>query len=1008
MRKKSVATRSAALFLSLCMVFGLAVMTPAAALADGEGSGTGTAGTSGEVGLAEAGEGGGQTPGSGDGSSSWDNIDPSTYVLSIVADEKNEIYDNSFGQETNGNGILVQASNGYTGQAGVFTLGNGDSVDAGNYGVTLTSDGASSQANVRLDGPVVAGNDALSVKTTNSGTANVTANSLHADAGGDGLKVHASGSSTANVITGEISAKETAVDITATSGATADVKVGTNGTAVKSEDLGVVVTADGQSTRVDLSLDKPVESEGDALSVKATNGTSVDVMAGSMESKSGDGVLVDASGESWTEVYAGDITAKGTGVTITAQSGATAEVKPGGALNAGSIGAVVIADGQSTQARLEVEGAVQSEGDALSIGVMNGGTANISVGSVEAKSDGGGISVEASGISEANIKTGAVTAGGTGVTISADSGASVEVKAGGAVNAGQDGVSILANGEGTQVVISATQEIDAVNKGLDIEASDGGQVGGVVGSVTSTGENAFGVWIRTEESSFGSAATTIPDTLSAISFSPHAEDGSDWHTVLEEADDPGTATQAAVYADDVTAYAGVHVEAAGGAADLKAGKVTVSGGNVKDDSLPVEDRSANSFAAIDGGVVTGDLDSVESKAGGVDLFIRSGGAANVNVGTIEAGQIGIRIDNEGGTTWTDVGSITSNMEGIGVTLVGDNSVSFAFVDGNLISTGESAIKIDNDGGHVLIAVAGDAASTADGPNYLKQAGLDFSGSGETKVLVVGTLSGANGVQIEEGAEAKDLDLTVWTIQANDGKVIAGDDAEGSFAKGISYIVMLEQPTAGATVIAVKEDGSPLDRRYADGDTTGFEVANQDQKVLLKVNLEKGYTITGVYNGMENRVALQQDEAGNYFLAVPLGGGVYFTVDLSMVPEPAPQPVLASQPVQTAAAAAEQTASIWVPNEGAIAASIVGENDTPVKASIRTRFYGDGRFAVVINGGALRVRGSFKAVNGILTLVLADGTQIPIGSDGTFRIPLEDGTILVLRLEDALVQQLMKI
>ena len=119
-------------------------------------------------------------------------------------------------------------------------------------------------------------------------------------------------------------------------------------------------------------------------------------------------------------------------------------------------------------------------------------------------------------------------------------------------------------------------------------------------------------------------------------------------------------------------------------------------------------------------------------------------------------------------------------------------------------------------------------------------------------------------------------------------------------------------------------------------------------------------------------------------------------------------MLASQPVQTAAAATEQTASIWVPNEGAIAASIVGENDTPVKASIRTRFYGDGRFVVVINGGALRIRGSFNAVNGILTLVLADGTQIPIGSDGTFRIPLEDGTILVLRLEDALVQQLMKI
>lgn len=917
------------------------------------------------------------------------------------------------------NGLKVSADQGYTNDVEVLQLTDGNSVEADLCGVVVVSDGKSaagesSTVNLKIDGPIESEYEALQVTATNGGTANVTGDNLHSKSQGDGLKIDASGDSTANVTTGKIEARETGAEISVKD-STAEVKVegnvnaGTKGVAVTAD-----VTADGKSAKADVEVQGSVTSEQGALSVKATGGAEADVSAGSVRTVSeGEGVSVEASGSSTTvHVTTGDISARETGVAIQAEDGADAEVKVEGSVNARTSGVSVIADGLSTEADLTVEGSVTSEYDAVSVTAMNGGTANVSTESVETKSDGGGVSVEASGKSTVNVATGAVTTKETGVTVAADSGATVEVKAGGAVNAGQDGVFILAEGDGTTVVINATQEINAVNEGVDIEASNGAEAGGIVGSVTSSGENAFGVWIRTEESGSGAnGASPIPDKLSAITVNPDAEDGS-WHTELEGTGDSDASTEVALYTGDVMAYAGVHVEAAGGTAGLETEKVTVTGGNVKDDSKSVEDRFANGFLATDGGVVTGDLESVESEACGIDLYIRSGGAATVNVGKIEAKQIGVHIDNEGGTTWTDVGNIVSDMEGVGITLVGDESVSFAFVDGNLTSTKDNGIEIANNGGHVLVAVAGDAASTADDPNFEKSAGLNFLGSGETKVLVVGTLSGASGVQIEEGSSAKDLDLTVWAIKADDGEIIVGDDADGSFAKSVNYIVMLEQPFAGGTVSASKADGSPLDKKYGDSDGTGFEVANQDQKVLLSVDLEKGYRISGAYNGMENRVALQVDEAGNYFLMVPMGGGVYFTVELSLIPEPSPQPEPKPESEPQSAANASVIADFASytkePGEEAITATIVAEDGTPVRSSIKVRFYGDGRFCIVINGGAARVRGNFTTINGVLTLVLADGTQVPVNSDGTFTIYLEDGTVLVLKLEDYLIQQLMKV
>ncbi len=115
--------------------------------------------------------------------------------------------------------------------------------------------------------------------------------------------------------------------------------------------------------------------------------------------------------------------------------------------------------------------------------------------------------------------------------------------------------------------------------------------------------------------------------------------------------------------------------------------------------------------------------------------------------------------------------------------------------------------------------------------------------------------------------------------------------------------MVEQPTAGGTVRATKADGSPLDRKFSEDsglygdmldlieqltgeeaalvDEVGFAIAHETDKVLLKVDLEKGYKVAGAYNGMGERVELNVDDNGDYYVIVERGGGIYLSVDLEL-------------------------------------------------------------------------------------------------------------------------------
>jgi hypothetical protein len=191
-----------------------------------------------------------------------------------------------------------------------------------------------------------------------------------------------------------------------------------------------------------------------------------------------------------------------------------------------------------------------------------------------------------------------------------------------------------------------------------------------------------------------------------------------------------------------------------------------------------------------------------------------------------------------------------------------------------LDSDSTGIFVRSVGGKSNIVVNGDVSGT--------QAGLymycDEVGSND--VLVTGTISGKNGVDISYDSVENDK-LTVWKIEkGNDGQYVSSEwnnvpseDREVFAKKRINYIVYVEDLEQGGTISALKANGSELDKQH------GYNVAREGDKVILKIDLQEGYTIRSAYNGKDDMTELLKDENGSYYVVVPRGGGIYLSVML---------------------------------------------------------------------------------------------------------------------------------
>jgi|GEM_PF-6098705 len=340
----------------------------------------------------------------------------------------------------------------------------------------------------------------------------------------------------------------------------------------------------------------------------------------------------------------------------------------------------------------------------------------------------------------------------------------------------------------------------------------------------------------------------------------------------------------------------------------------------------IDADAANGHTAT---VTAKDLTTSENTAITADTTTR--GTIDINVNGVTSKQdngIQARVDGDG-TIKVSTGDISSGEQGAGIWTSVDNrevlipESAITVKAGNVTADGEGVVirpymnstitietgnvKAKGDGVQVVAENGGEARLTTGDITSDKYGMFIYVSEGSSvNALVTGTLSGAKAPISFFGSffnNTNNFNLTVWKIQQSNGNIVTelarkqsleqqalGTDdrpeneprwdpdseftaaeSKSNYEKAINYIVKYVNPTAGGTVSVTRANGSSLDS------IAGYEFgsAKQDEKILLKVNVEDGYRIAGTFNGEE----LLEGENGEYYLVIPKGGGVLLTVKL---------------------------------------------------------------------------------------------------------------------------------
>ena len=166
--------------------------------------------------------------------------------------------------------------------------------------------------------------------------------------------------------------------------------------------------------------------------------------------------------------------------------------------------------------------------------------------------------------------------------------------------------------------------------------------------------------------------------------------------------------------------------------------------------------------------------------------------------------------------------------------------------------------------------------------------------GKNNVVVEGTIKGKNyGIVVDANSTTDPGVISVWKIERNENGAVAAtsklDDQNNpiyteseELEKNIQYIIKCRQPNSGGSFTLTDENGDALG--VVEGLTDTYQWAHEDDKILVKINLDNDYELNGVYGDEGQKLKLTKDASGNYYLVVPRGGGVFFTIDVNKVKE----------------------------------------------------------------------------------------------------------------------------
>ena len=173
-------------------------------------------------------------------------------------------------------------------------------------------------------------------------------------------------------------------------------------------------------------------------------------------------------------------------------------------------------------------------------------------------------------------------------------------------------------------------------------------------------------------------------------------------------------------------------------------------------------------------------------------------------------------------------------------------------------------------------------SNSENTGSSEENGIVLDDEGNFDILITGTLE-TGGTPVLIRVTPENVSITVWKIDGavKDEKGEEHVVAEGTPGEEQKKITEASSKVEESIHYIIRVEPSQEDIIGLSGTEKvhGYDTATEGSTVTLKVKVPDGYTLTGAYNGEGEKIALEKDPDGNYYVEVPRGGGVYLSVEL---------------------------------------------------------------------------------------------------------------------------------
>ena len=205
------------------------------------------------------------------------------------------------------------------------------------------------------------------------------------------------------------------------------------------------------------------------------------------------------------------------------------------------------------------------------------------------------------------------------------------------------------------------------------------------------------------------------------------------------------------------------------------------------------------------------------------------------------------------------------------------SITVWKIENPVLVEGEKHVVLQEAAG-VVAETSGESTENTTPADEVQSGSLGQSVTSEQDVEATDTGSSNPPLTAPKGTDPDDSKAKENSDSTEDPAPVVTEDSKKVEDK-IQYIIKVEPSQQDYITLGGTKQETIEEEKY--------ELAKKGETVTMKITVPDGYTLKGAYNGEGTEMPLDKDKNGDYYIVVPIEGGIFLHAELDKKAAPAP-------------------------------------------------------------------------------------------------------------------------